>query len=257
MSRLICVFCLGLQLFFTYSTLCAASAEEVPEFLGDYSDKVIVRHVVLSESGDDEEGDTVSTFSVSENLKKRLEETVADEASSKIYVLQYRTSGLNDMTFQELTEHVLPLLPEGGPMRFILDISGNGVTAESIVSLQQWLEKTSVFWVNIDNNSGISKRHVKSLCSAFLDILGGELDGKKGAIRTYMAKLVFLPRYYISKAKRLVKVYRDLEDKGYLPADWDVRQKRFYKIMEGDAVEDLSLEGYSPSDEEADASDLA
>lgn len=234
--------------------------EVLSEVIADYKDKAIVRSSFFNESEEDElEKDTVSTISIEENLQKRLENlNVAEHNPSQMFILRYSQSALNDITFLELTDKLLRLLPSEQEKMFILDLSYNGLTVESTSSLQKWLDHKSIAYVSIDGNPSIAKRNIQHLCLGLTTFIEGDATTKKEKIREYFSKITFLPKYYINTAKRRVQIYRQLEEKGYLPEDWARTHLTYYKIVENASALDLQDDDCfsDPIDESAQADEL-
>jgi hypothetical protein len=231
------------------------------EILDDYNGIPIIEACVFNR--DEEEVDivSVSTMSIEERFRKKLGALDLANDLGKKFVLRYSTSALSDITFHELTEKLLVLLPttEEGKKRFILNLSYNGLTDAISADLQRWVDHNAIAYVSINGNPNISKRNIKKICSSIakLSCSDGDLEAKKGAVRKALSKVVFLPFYYITTAKRRVRIYKELEDKQYLPRDWDLIQKEYYRVIENASDFNFPEEDFrDPLDEAASADEL-
>jgi len=220
------------------------------EVLENFPNKVIVGDAV---SDGDEFSDTgsISSASVYNDLREKIEGISFAESTGKSYILDYSFTALIDITFKELTDRLVPLLPLTAVGCFVVDLSYNGLTIDSVRSLKKWLEHPAVEYINIDGNPRISKRYIKGVCHALRE---GGLSAED--VQKLLAKVVFLPGCYIYTANKRVKVYKNLCKEGVLPEDWASIHLEYYRLVSNqsnlslstDLWIDVSDEGGSESD---------
>jgi hypothetical protein len=223
-----------------YGAPTSAAQHLSEEIEGCPPDKSVMIDSMFEDVSSDDD-DAISVTSLSEFVRGQIEKIDLSKNTLK-YILNYSSQAINDITFKEITEKLIPLLPESEG-RIIIDFSFNGLTLESLPFIKQWLDKPAVAYVNLNGNSSLAKRGIKDVCSTLYAALEGTPAEKKERIRQYLSKLIYLPDYYLTTAKRRVKLYNELQAKDYLPGDWDARHRDFYKIVK-------NLEEFVPTEEE-------
>ena len=199
-----------------------------------FEDRVILSdHVMqgLLDSGEtDDEG--ISTRSVVDSL-----DTLT---SIDNLLLNFHCTALNDISFSELTDHIMQGTSLNSHNYIILDISDNNITLRSTSALARWLSNPKVLYVNICGNTHCALKNIKNLClSLHKHFFGNSLCVKKEIV-DYTKKIIFLSKSYIWQAKNKVKTYQKLTEDGLLRSDWDNKHKNYYRIVENKA--DLSFE---------------
>ena len=199
----------------------------------DFSDRTIVSISQKTSLLEDvEEEGVVSSLSTADDLTESLSEVSQDEECGKrIHMLSLSKTAMDDAAFAEVTDRFV------GKVHFedddgILDLSFNGLTPLSTPHLMRWINEAGVKFVNVHGNPNCSMRYVGDLCK-FLLKTSPQMDEatRKRDVQKSMSHIVFLPKHYIYQAKTRVKIYRQLQEKGYLPDNWDGLQRDFYVAL--------------------------
>lgn len=247
-----------------FSALSLHASADIPlsEVFNDYSDKMIVRDAIFADIQEQQEEDstnedTVSCASVVDEFEQKLE--ALKSSTTPQHILSYNLTALNDITFQELTEKLLPLLPERRSC-LIIDLSNNGLTTRSLPWILRLLDHISITWINIEGNPSLDKRRIADVCRKIVELTNDKTADhaeQKNKVQTYLRKIIFLPKYYVKTAKNRVKMYNQLAEKGYLPESWDDSHRQFYSTISNSPTFKLPTEEYSVFDrDECNISDL-
>lgn len=211
-------------LFICRDTICFASDEFV--LLQDFSSKVLVGEAAKKCPEVSESEDAISSSALADSL------TSSSVSGSKV-LISLKCMGINDITFEELSSSLLAKESIFSGRQLVLDISENGITPNSALSLKSWLDKPEIAYLNICGNVRCAMKNVRNLCSAFMMVVDGiDEASKKTAVKNYMARIVFLPKYYVWHAQNRVKTYSALSDEGYLHVDWAEKLKNYYKAVD-------------------------
>jgi hypothetical protein len=130
---------------------------------------------------------------------------------------------VDDFILAEVTERLIPMVDlENG----ILDLSFNNLTHLCIPALIRWIDETNLRFINLEGNSRCSMRNIQKLCKSLYIIT----EKNKDKVKSIMSHIFFLPQYYIYQAKKIVKLYQQLCELGYLPHNWSELQKEYYVL---------------------------
>lgn len=209
------------------------AAEAVDIDLGNYtiisrSQKAFLAEVE-EEKGDVDGISPASSYLSDDDLPARLRDVTIDrgESPKKLHVLSFSKTAMDDEAFGEVTEKLVSKISfeDAGS---VLDLSFNSLTPLSASHFWRWIDEAHVQFIKIYGNPKCSMRYVIDLCKAFKKLASGDESAKKEEVRRLMGHIAFLPEYYIYQAKTRVKIYRQLQETGYLPENWDKIQKATY-----------------------------
>ncbi|CAO4836685.1 MAG: hypothetical protein FADNKDHG_01627 [Holosporales bacterium] len=224
------------SIFLMFAFACSSvSCFSCDEFLltKDFSGKVLVSEVAKKCHDVSEEEDSISSSLIAESLEH-------SNASVVCAIIGLQCMGINDITFYELTTSLLSKTEFFQGRKFVIDISENGITPNSALLLKKWLNKPEIVYINVCGNTRCSMKNVRELCRALLKVVDGDTEtSKKETVRNWMAKIIFLSKYYLWQAQNRVKTYSSLCEEGLLPADWADKHKNYYRTIEKIKDEDI------------------
>lgn len=214
----------GLLMLVYSHAMCFAGDEFIS--LKDFSGKVLVSEAAKKCSDVMADNDAMSSSLITESLAH-------SSVSGECALIDLKCMAINDMTFDELTTSLLARTDIFQGKQLVFDLSDNGITPNSVLLLKQLLDRTGAVYVNLCGNTRCAMKNVRELCSAFMKVVDGDDESSKKALtRTYMAKVVFLSKYYLWYAKNRVKTYSALCEAGLLQDDWAEKHRDYYKTVE-------------------------
>jgi hypothetical protein len=195
----------------------------------DLSHRIIVTADQKTSIQEDADAEDASSYASSDDLSKKLEEQIINSTGApkkKIHTLSLAKTAMNDAAFAEVTDRLVPAVSFENHDS-ILDLSFNGLTSRSVLQIIRWIDEAHVRFINLHGNPQCSMKYVVSLCHA----LKVSMQGNEREVQRLMGHIIFLPKYYIYQAKTRVKVYRQLQENGYLPDNWAEIQKEYYVAL--------------------------
>lgn len=109
----------------------------------------------------------------------------------------------------------------------IISLSYNSFDYKSSSTIMEILKIPSLKYLNLIGTC-YSTKYIRYLLE--------HIKRKKGddTVLEFSKKLIFIGKDYVSKAKKKVKVYSDMENSKILSKDWDRYHKNYYRDYDGD-----------------------
>lgn len=174
-----------------------------------------------------DEYDSSSDITVDELIEKMsLKIKDMSEEKFNVFILDLSFCNIDDVTFCELTDKILPRFKNTKNKTLILDIRFNRLTLKSVDSLKKWTKIMK--YIDINGNIDICKTYIVDICFEICYTM------LKYELREFINKLIFVPLNYVHHAFNNVSAYNIVVKHNWLASDWNVNHLKYYRCITND-----------------------